>query len=146
MSIAAIQQAGLASAHGPQHAAEDPKDALRRLERAFEELSSRVAVIEAGLAGLVAPLISIFGLTPSEAQVLGYLLKRGATPKASLQMVLYGLSDEPAPRSLDVVIHKLRRKLQPHGITVSTEGHGVVMLPGNMKSRVAAMLAAAAYR
>lgn len=140
MNIAASQKVGLAASHGPHHAAERG-DRVVALEQQLAEISNRLAILEAGLYGVIAPLIAAFKLTPSEAQILGHLLKRGITSKEALQMVLYGLSDAPSPKSLDVVLHKLRKKLRAFGIHVTTEGWGAVSLQATMKKRVTQMVA-----
>lgn len=142
MSVARAQQAGLSTAYGPRHRSEREADALRILGQQVEELSGRLAILEAGLNGIVAPLMSALQLTPTEAQVLGFLLKRGPTTKQSLETVIYGLSDQPSAKSLDVTLHKLRRKLRVHAIFIRTEGRNALFLHPVMKGRVAEMLAA----
>lgn len=133
------RKAAFVAVHGQRHSS-DRSDAIAILERIVEELSNRIAVLEAGLNGVVAPLIKVFGLTPTEAQILAFLLKRGTTSKESMQMVIYGLSDNPSVKSLDVALHKLRRKMGEFQVIISTGGHQCLTINPHMKNRVTQLM------
>lgn len=133
------RKAGFVAAHGQRHSA-DRSDAIAILDRMVEELSNRIAVLEAGLNGVVAPLIKAFGLTPTEAQILAFLLKRGTTSKEAMEMVIYGLSDNPSVKSLDVALHKLRRKMGAFQVIISTGGHQCLTINPYMKNRVTQLM------
>lgn len=70
----------------------------------------------------------LFKLTELEATVLVPLLKRDEAPKASLHAAIqagraaraHAATDETDPKMVDVVVHKVRRKLKPFGIEIMT--------------------------
>lgn len=70
----------------------------------------------------------LFQLTALEATVLVPLVKRDEASKASLHAAIqagratraHAEVEETDPKMVDVVIHKLRRKLSPHGVEIKT--------------------------
>jgi hypothetical protein len=115
----------------------------------LEQLRNRVEQLEIVL-GIDAPrsarLRLAFGIQPGQAEVLGMLLNRTAVAKEAIYSLLYGLRpecDQPVWKSVDVVVHKLRRALAVHGIRIETlQGVGYGMTAAN-KAMVHAVLAAA---
>ena len=62
-----------------------------------------------------------FGLTKKEAAVLKALTGRDRCTKDYLLDAMYGVTEEaPGIKIIDVFICKLRAKLKPHGISIST--------------------------
>lgn len=96
-----------------------PGEQIRNLERRVEALAARVAELEGGFAGLVAPIMATFQVTPYQAQMLGPLLKRAQVTVDSFESLLTGIHGEP-PAMIKVHILFLRRRLEPFGIAITT--------------------------
>jgi DNA-binding response OmpR family regulator len=84
-----------------------------------------------------------FGLTPSEATLLGVLMNSRVMSKdVALQaMADPGRDEYPDDKIVDVLISKMRAKLAPHGIEIQTawrEGH---RLPPAARAALEAALA-----
>jgi two-component system response regulator TctD len=65
---------------------------------------------------------SDLSLTPREAAVLEVLIRREgqAVSKERLLEGTYGFEDEVNLSAIEVIIHRLRRKLEGSGVTVAT--------------------------
>lgn len=82
-----------------------------------------------------------FGLTATEAHILNVLMRRAQVAKASLFEALYGdRIAAPEPKVLDVMVHKLRRKIGQRGIQIETIwGVGYRLTP-DMRAKIEALL------
>ncbi|WP_154072240.1 helix-turn-helix domain-containing protein [Bradyrhizobium erythrophlei] len=102
----------------------------------LEQLRDRVAMLEDILGvgqSMVARLRAAFDMQPAEGRVLGMLLNRQLITKDAIYNMLYGHKpecDQPVWKSIDVVIHKVRKKLRAHDIEfVCIIGEGYTMKP-----------------
>lgn len=82
-----------------------------------------------------------FELTATEARILNVLMRRTQVSKASMFEALYGdRLAGPEPKVLDVMVHKLRRKIGARGIHIETIwGVGLRLAP-DMRAKVEALL------
>lgn len=81
--------------------------------------------------------ICIHGYSPGQSRILGLLLRKDTVTKDMIVDALYGDradGDVPEPKTVDVLICQLRRKLKPHGIEFKTwYGVGYFMDEDNRK-------------
>jgi DNA-binding response OmpR family regulator len=100
------------------------------------------------IAGLtVTEVPQMLRLTRQEESVFKALMARAECTKVQLLEAAWptkvGMADEPDIKIVDVFVHKLRKKLGPHGIAILTRfGHGYSM-PPESKAAVARLLEAA---
>ena len=101
-------------------------DVERRLEVVEQEnalLRERVASLEAILME-TAPLPIEWGLTAQEARVFGVLVKRELATKDAIMAALYSdkasSAEVAAEKIVDVFICKVRKKLKPFGVVITT--------------------------
>lgn len=94
---------------------------ISALEQRIDLLQEQVAQLQKALGG-ETPCPVEWKLTASEARVFGVLIRREVATKDAIMAALYRDrgSAEPTPKIVDVFICKMRRKLKPHGITIST--------------------------
>jgi DNA-binding response OmpR family regulator len=126
--------------------AETRRLSLEALQAENERLHERIAALEAALGcGFVAP--EAWRLTRHEAAVFGILLAaRGIAGTEAIMAGLYagGEFDEPNVKIVQVWVHKLRVKLEPHGLAIETAwGFGYRLSP-ETKALARAQIAAAA--
>jgi two-component system, cell cycle response regulator CtrA len=99
---------------------EAENDILREENRQLKE--------EIGLAALPPPM---FGLTTQEAVIFGVLLANRAPRRSTFMAAIYSdgaYDDEAEEKIIDVMICKMRKKLEPFGITINTNwGEGFFM-------------------
>lgn len=96
---------------------------LEVVEAENEMLRERVRQLEAELSGgadFVAPFE--WGLTFSEAQVLGIFVARELVTKHAIMQALYSsIGREGVEEKIcDVFICKIRKKLKPYGVGITT--------------------------
>ena len=104
-------------------------------------LRDRVEELER-LIGLRTVPPRLWGLTRQEADLLGILLRRQVMTHAQLFEAIWGGDSECNIKIVEVVVCKLRAKLRPHGIEISTE-HGVgYFIPPDSKATARARIAA----
>lgn len=99
------------------------RDALvLRLEDENDVLRARIAELEALLLRCAPNLPLEWGLTPSEQLVFAALASREQLSKDQIMAVVYRNvgRDEPYQKIVDVFICKLRRKLKPFGVVITT--------------------------
>jgi two-component system cell cycle response regulator CtrA len=99
------------------------------LEAENDELRARIAELEEAL-GLAAQPTPMFGLTSQEAVMFGVLLKTANPRKATFMTAIYSdeADDPPDEKIIDVMICKMRKKLEPFGIKIDTSsGEGFSM-------------------
>lgn len=93
-----------------------------------EMLVERVRQLEAMLMANWRPPIE-WGLTNSEARVVATLAGREMATKDQLMAALYSdRPEEPDGKIVDVLVCRIRRKLQPFGVVIETVwGQGYVL-------------------
>ena len=100
----------------------DESARIKALEAENERLCQRVEQLESsmGLVGFIPPVE--WRLTSSEARVVGVLLKREVATKDAIMAALYRADarDEAEVKIVDVFICKIRKKLKPLGIQITT--------------------------
>ncbi|MFC3074666.1 helix-turn-helix domain-containing protein [Shinella pollutisoli] len=85
-----------------------------------ESLAERVRQLEELLVAEWHPPVE-WGLTPTESRLVGALMKRELATKSYLMSVLYSdRMEEPEEKIVDVLVCKIRRKLQLHGVAIET--------------------------
>jgi two-component system response regulator TctD len=64
----------------------------------------------------------ILALTPREHAVLEALLLRAGRPvaKAALASSVFGFDDDANPNAIEIYVHRVRKKLEGHGISIGT--------------------------
>lgn len=111
----------------------------------IERLQDRIEHLE-GLMGmhLLPPLG--WGLTSSEARVLGVLMSRPLATKEAVMAALYRdqAKDEAEIKIVDVFVCKIRKKLKPFGVVIETRWGEGYQMPAASKAVVAAALETAA--
>lgn len=92
------------------------------LEAENDDLRERVRLLEQ-LCGVTFEAPPLLGLTKSEAIIFGMLLKLPLCKKSDLMHALYPVhdQDEAEIKIVDVFVCKLRPKLKPYGIKISTQ-------------------------
>lgn len=122
---------------------------IKVLEDENEELREKVRQLEEQQRG-TRPMPLEFGLTGSEERMLAILLSRdGAVTKETFLNLMYGglPDDEPELKIIDVFICKLRKKLKPFDIEVTTIwGRGYILGPAEKKKIRAMQGAMEAFR
>lgn len=105
---------------------------IQTLETENDALRSRVRDLEA-LCGITFDAPPHLGLTGTEARMFGMLLKLPLVRKEAVMAALYGLRSDgecAEPKIVDVYACKLRVKLKPYGIAISTQwGQGYYLAP-----------------
>jgi hypothetical protein len=86
----------------------------------IEALEDRVAALEEAL-GVTRQFPVEWGLTVTEARMLGILCKTGSAPAERFMVALYSdRSDPPASHVIAVLMCKLRAKMKPLGVEISS--------------------------
>ena len=96
-------------------------DIIAEQKQALEILRERIRQLEQALVATFTVPIE-FGLTSSEARVFSCLVHRDFATKPQIMMAVYTdrHDEEPEPKIVDVFVCKMRKKLKPHGIVIST--------------------------
>ena len=110
----------------------------------LQQLRDRVAELEE-LLGMKTPQspCRLLHLTPTEEKLCGLLLKRPLVTQDIFFVAVYGNlleCDQPKERMLDVYICKLRKKLSPLEIEITTRPWVGYYLPAESKSKLVALL------
>ncbi|WP_020179671.1 winged helix-turn-helix domain-containing protein [Methylopila sp. M107] len=94
---------------------------LEIVEAENDELRERIAQLQE-LLGFHETTPIEWRLTPSEAAVVGFLLKRPMASKDEILSALYSLrpDDPPAVKIVDVFVCKIRKKIKPFGVEIET--------------------------
>lgn len=75
-------------------------------------------------ASLVEPAVTApreWRLTSFEDKLFRMLLKSDVVSKTSMMAVLYGnIDDRPAPKLMDVFVHRIRKKTRPFSVEIRT--------------------------
>lgn len=115
-------------------------DLVERLERENEELRARVKMLEA-MAGATFESPPEFALTQKESVVFGMLLKNTIVRKQTFIEALYfHKQDEAEIKIVDVFVCKVRRKLKPWKIEISTQWGQGYFMPAESKAIAQAMI------
>jgi hypothetical protein len=109
------------------------RDRIAARERRLEDLESRVREHDAGVTGIVLPLMAMYGLSLRQAQMLAILVKRQLVTRDGMMIALYGNAlDPPQPKTMDVILVALRHRLRRHDIEIKTHwGTGWGLAPGH---------------
>lgn len=109
---------------------------MTNLAQRVIDLEDRIAELESAL-GLDYKSRPEWGLTRSEACVVGMLTKTSIASHARLETALYAdRNDTPTGNNVDVFITRARRKLAPFGIEIrNTWGVGY-WIPAEQKARL----------
>lgn len=86
----------------------------------IERLRDRIEELE-GLLGLNLKLPNEFGLTPTEMQCVGAIIRRGILNQEAIFTAVYGSrpeSQQPDMKIIDVYLCRIRRKLTPKGFAL----------------------------
>lgn len=100
-----------------------------RLRIENQQLRDRIAVLERA-TGAVVVVPEWLGLTVTEGKLFAYLATRGVASREQIWDALHGtkIDGGPSIKVIDVVICKVRKKLRPHGLAISTRwGHGYAL-------------------
>lgn len=108
------------------------------LSRECDRLRERIAELEGRVRRLAADdeadrAQRYLGLSPSEARIFGFMVRRGSADYGLLSEVLYldGSYPDDIPNSIRAVIKRMRLKVRPRGVDVTTEyGYGFTMSDG----------------
>ncbi len=93
------------------------------LERENDRLRERVAWLEASLSGSPATSYRLFALTLQEERLFTALMARDNLSKDQLLTIAYAERvdvDLPEIKIVDVFVCKIRKKLKPFGIGITT--------------------------
>lgn len=95
---------------------------LERQRQEIEQLRERVRQLEDILAPPGTPIPLEWRLTGKEARVFAHLTTRDVATKESIMLALYSdRADEgPEMKIVDVFICKMRKKIEPFGVTINT--------------------------
>jgi two-component system cell cycle response regulator CtrA len=91
---------------------------MSELQRALD----RIEELE-GLLGLHINLPNELGLTPLELKYLGLIMRKEIVSQNVIHNAVYGglpECDQPDPKTIDVHICKIRKKLAPKGLAIKT--------------------------
>jgi two-component system cell cycle response regulator CtrA len=112
---------------------------LEALEAENERLRDEIERLQGMLVeGASDHLPVLFRLTGSERRLLGVLMQNERATKQTIMDGLYfvGVDDEPEIKIVDVFVCKIRKKLAPFDIHISTLwGSGYYLTP-DMKAKV----------
>lgn len=99
----------------------DDKARIAELQATIERLQEENAALVEQLVELKPPPVD-YRLTASEARIVACLARRPMASKSQLMLALYAgrVNDEPDIKIVDVLICKVRKKLEPLGISIKT--------------------------
>lgn len=115
-------------------------EALAAVEQ-IERLEARVAVLEEAL-GIGLPAPPQLKMWRRCQDLLGLLLKRQFGPREALYAAIWNARPEceqPELKMVDIYIHRLRKQLRPHGITIETNKCFGYFMTGENKARTRAL-------
>lgn len=97
------------------------REIIAEQKEALETLRERIRQLEEALSPTFTVPVE-FGLTSSEGRVLSCLVHREFATKPQIMMAVYAdrFDEEPEPKIVDVFVCKIRKKLRPHGVVIST--------------------------
>ncbi|MFC3074945.1 helix-turn-helix domain-containing protein [Shinella pollutisoli] len=97
-------------------------DLVQAQQREIAMLRERVRQLEHALSPSVVAIDMAWQLTSSEARVFACLATRAKATKEMILQALYSdrPDDAPEPKIVDVFVCKLRKKLKPFGIEITT--------------------------
>lgn len=113
---------------------------LETVEAENDALRERVAELETILYGDGWHVPLEWGLTASEARVMGVLISREFATKNAIMAALYRdlARDEAEAKIVDVFICKMRKKVAPFGVTVLTIWGEGYRLPPDQRAALSA--------
>jgi two-component system cell cycle response regulator CtrA len=115
-------------------------DLVEQLEKENDALRARVKVLEE-LAGATFESPPQFSLTQKESVIFGLLMKNTIVRKQSFIEALYfHQQDEAEIKIVDVFVCKVRRKLKPWSIEISTQWGQGYFMPAESKAIAQALI------
>lgn len=124
---------------------------LRQLNKTLEaqnkRLSDQVMMLEEAVGAWDSPGFVRLGLTPKEASLMAYLVRRGSASIEQIMAAMYSDSrgDCPGQQIVQVLVCKIRRKMKPHGLRIWTsKGYGGYWIDKEGQERAKALLASVA--
>lgn len=113
---------------------EDLIATIQRLELRCGSLEEEVDALRAGLKRSPVP-VGLFGLTDTEATILGILLKADRVRVKSFYAILYfGTEIDRDGDVVRVFIRKIRKKIAPFSIEIQSAKGAGYALPGGSKA------------
>ena len=97
---------------------------MLRYQAELETLRERNRQLEAALVGLDAAALAMrLALTPTEFAIYCMLKSHRVVTREALMVGLYGdrVDNPPEPRTIDVLICKLRKKLSAEGLSIVSQ-------------------------
>ena len=115
------------------------------LEAENDTLREEVHALKQALMGGAEPP-PLFGLTVSEMTMFNVLLNNRTARPDTFMVALYSTDadDPPDEKILDVLIHKMRKKLKPFGIEIVTHFGECWEMPEASKARTRELMTEAA--
>lgn len=109
---------------------------VQKLEAENEELRAHIGRLE-DLLGMRLDAPLEFGLTPTEARLFGLLTRVEMATKDRIMFALYAsrIDAEPEIKIVDVLVHHIRKKVEPFGITIETLWGTGYRMPPEAKAR-----------
>jgi two-component system, cell cycle response regulator CtrA len=96
--------------------------------------------------GITTEIPLCLGLTPYQKRLLGFLLKRDRVPRENMHLAIMrtvgSKRDETDPKMVDATICKMRKKLRPRGIEISTDWGFGYFMAADSKARLRQIIAA----
>lgn len=113
------------------------------LTRENDDLRERIAALEEAL-GLTLDAPPDADFTPTEMKIIGLMLARGYVRKEAFMTALYAsrLDADSIPdiKIIDVLVCKIRPKLEPHGVTIETKWGDGYFIPADKKPKCRELL------
>jgi DNA-binding response OmpR family regulator len=101
----------------------------------IEHLRFRVTELEKQI-GLALEPPTVFGLTKTETEILGILIANKYPRRETFMVALYGSRFEaPDDKIIDVLMSRMRKKLTPFGIEITTAWGSGFYMPEPSKAR-----------
>ena len=95
-----------------------PKTEMERLQDQVDSLTEEVAFLRRSL-GMMTQAPAKWGLTNKENRLWGRLLLGGVVTHMALTDALYDLDrDGPDSNTVRVLVHRLRKRIAPHGLEI----------------------------
>lgn len=115
-------------------------DLVERLERENDELRARVRMLEE-LAGATFESPPELALTQKESVIFGMLLKNALVRKqAFIEALYFHQQDEAEIKIVDVFVCRVRRKLKPWKMEISTQWGQGYFMPAESKAIAQALI------
>lgn len=93
-----------------------------RLRRELADKEAEIEALRQVRVGDHERFVGVAGFTAMEARFVALIASRDRVSKEAAFSALYdhGSDDPPAPKIVDIWLHRVRRKLKPYGVTIET--------------------------